>query len=146
MVGKRLLTEGEVHTSAWPASDGRGSTAGPSSSSTRRPPSAAMASAELVSRPGVVDGHPGAAVGQEARQRDAAAGEAEDGHRSAGERVEVEARRGRWARRGATATGVTRSVPGVPRKKATPTSAESTPTIQKRSVIFSSCQPISSKW
>ena len=127
----------------------RGSTSGPSASVTGRSPSAAIASASSSAQSAVVDRHPRAGVGQEARQRDPAAGQAEDRDRSVAER--------------ARADGVEREAVEVDRavasSPASPTAGPRTrgrasrraarrgsPTIQNRIVIFSSSQPPSSKW
>ena len=99
-------------------------------------------------RAAVVDRHPRAGVGQEAGQREAAAGQPEHRHRpvaqgAGSDRVEVEAVE---VDRSAGRHRHHCSRSSEARKSVTPSSAARIPTIQKRTVIFSSSQPPSSKW
>ncbi len=104
---------------------------------------------KLGDRSAVVDRDVGAGVGEEAGQRDPAPGQPEDRHRPAAEvsranaverqRVEVDRPFGRHR-------GAHSSCRIEARNSVTPSSPDRIPMIQKRSVIFSSSQPASSKW
>jgi len=136
--------DGEKATSAASAHATAGSTSGPAISLTWRPPSSADAGFERRCRLAVVDGDPGARIGQEADQPHARPREPEHRHGQAAQgsvtdrikrqSVEIEAGH-RHASRWSSA-----------RKSVTPSRPASPPTIQKRSVIFVSGQPPSSKW
>ena len=118
-------------------------------------------SAKVVGRTGVVDGDHRAGVDEEPGQGDPASGEPQHGHRQPaqdppadpleGQRVGIDGRRGRRrdGRRGRVrSVGRHRHQPRAlieARKRVTPSSPARTPTIQNRTVIFSSCQPSSSK-
>ena len=65
---------------AWPASARAGSTSGPSSTRGCRVAKGLDGLVQLLGRARVVDGHVGAVVDQEAREGDAAAGQAQHGH------------------------------------------------------------------
>ena len=140
-----------MHTSAWPSSTSTGSTSGPRRSCTglplearrrRRPaPRPGGRRRRSPGRPG----RPGTGPGRRRCGRGPGPPPAGRG-RSRGR-----AAQGRWASRwprssGGSSPGSWVPPAGCARKKATPTRAESAPTIQKRSVIFSSGQPTSSKW
>ena len=99
------------------------------------------------SRPAVVDRDAGSGVRQEARQCEPAPGQAEDRDRPVAQgarpdRVEVEAVEVDRSARHRHHCNLSRDA----RKSVTPSSAARIPTIQKRTVIFSSSQPPSSKW
>ena len=119
----------------------------------RAPVEASQRLGQLVGRTPVVDGHDRAGIDQEAGQGDPAPGEAQDAHRTTGQRAgpdRVQRQRVRVERR-----------PGVLRRgrghrghaselieamnRVTPSRPARTATIQSRTVIFSSFQPSSSK-
>jgi hypothetical protein len=106
---------------------------------------AADGAPKVVLGPRVVHGHDRAGVDEEAGQGDPRAGEAEDAHRAVaedvgGERARDERRRVDDGIGGHDAHS--RLIDA--RKSVTPISPAMMPTIQKRSVIFSSSQPCSS--
>ncbi len=84
-VGKSGLMLGEVAIRSAADHVDAGSTSGPSRSSTARPPSDSMAEASSPGRPSVVDGDPGAGIGEEPGQGDAASGQPQHRHRPAAE-------------------------------------------------------------
>ena len=103
-------------------------------------------------RSAVVDRHPGAGVGQEARQRDPAPCQPQHRHRGPAEQPVPDGghregiRLDRPVRHRHPARHASRSGWSVARNSVTPSRAARIPTIQKRIVIFSSSQPPSSKW
>ena len=120
---------------------------GRAASVTARPSSCRDGPLQLRSRSRVIDASRGARIGQEARQRDAAASEPEDGH---GPAARGRPRRSLPASACRGRSGAVIVVTGSrwieARKSVMPRSPARTATIQKRSVIFSSSQPPSSKW
>ena len=97
---------------------------------TGRPPSAAIASPSSLGRPAVVDRHARAGIGEEARQRDAAAGQPEDGDRPVAERPgadAVERQRVEIDRRRVVVMRRHRSRSSEARKSVTPSSAGEDP-------------------
>ena len=107
---------------------------------------------ELRGRSPVVHGDARSSVGQEASQGDAAAGQAQHGHRGRAQQAVPDRRHregvrfDRAGRHRHAARHVSRSGWSVARNSVTPSRAARIPTIQKRMVIFSSSQPPSSKW
>ncbi len=155
VVGYAGLIDGEVVTRAAPMIASAGSTSGPSNRRTGRPSTASIAPPS--SAPAVVDGDRRTGAGEEPRQCNARAGEAENAHgptsedprgeRAGGERIRIDraGARGRAERVGAVGGHHDqRSWPMEARKRVTPMSPAMMPTIQNRSVIFSSSQPASS--
>ncbi len=145
VVGKPGVIDGENATRAAPSHEDAGSTSGPARSRDR---SATQLRQPIRQRGGglpVVDRHDGARIDEEPGQPDPGAGQPEDrdgdARQRAGadgigrQRVEVDRVRHRQTSRCRVA-----------RKSVTPSRPASAATIQKRSVIFVSGQPPSSKW
>ena len=96
---------------------------------------------QLRGRPPVVGGDHRAGIGQEAAGGDARTGQPEDHGAAAAEVVDGSDRGGRGR-----SSSVHRKPLTLARKMLKPSSPARAATIQKRRVIFSSAQPMSSKW
>ncbi len=101
---------------------------------------------QLRGRPAVIHGDPRPGVGQEPRQGNAAAGKPEHGHRASVQGTgphAVERQRVEVDRHGVQPSQTSAWIEA--RNRVTPSRPARMPTIQNRSVIFSSSQPPSSK-